>query len=273
MARLAGKVAIVTGAASGIGAATAREMTAEGAAVVVADLDRSGAAAVTKSIEDAGGRAVSCEVDVSDEPAVLAMIETATREFGRLDVLHNNAAVTAADHLARDRTVVDLDLDVWERTLAVNLRGVMLGCRHAIPVMLETGGGSIVNTSSVAALLGGPKFCAYGVSKGGICVLTRHVATAFGKQGIRCNAVLPGNVSTPGLTNTLTPEVRQVFLQNHLTPDISGPEDIAKAVVFLASDDARYVTGQAIAVDGGFAIHTPVFAQLSLLEEGRPAGA
>ena len=165
--RLAGKVAIVTGAASGIGRATALLLAREGAAVVVADVNGAGAAAVAKEIAAAGGRAVSQAADVADEASVVAMVEAAAKHFGGLDVLHNNAAASDPALMSRDGDVADMEIAVFDRTLAVNLRGPMLGCKHAIPRMLVRGGGSIVNTSSASALVGDPVRTAYGASKAG----------------------------------------------------------------------------------------------------------
>jgi len=246
--RLSGKVAIVTGGAGGIGRASALALGREGARVVVADLDADGAARVA---EEVGADALAIAVDVSDEAQVAAMIARTVASFGRLDVLHNNAALTSADVLARDTVVTEMALDVWERTLAVNLRSQMLGCKHAIPAMLAGGGGSIVNTSSGAANIGDVTRVAYGVSKAGVQALTRYVATAHGKQGIRANAIVPGLVVTPAVTSQLSDAVLAQVADVNLTPYLGRPEDVAAVVVFLASDDARYVTGQMIAVDGG----------------------
>jgi len=257
--RLEGRVAVVTGAASGIGRATARLMAAEGASVVVADLDGSGAGAVAVAIVAAGGRAIPVEVDVSEEAAVADMIAAAVGKFGRLDVLHNNAAALGADVFDHDRDIVGLDVEVWDRTMAVNARGVLLGCKHAIPRMLDGGGGAIVNMSSGAAWAAATTAAAYGASKAAVGALTAYVATMYGKQGIRCNAVAPGLVMTEAAQRRLSDDQRQMFLDVHLTPDLASPEDLARAVVFLASDDAAYVTGQTVVVDGGMFVHSPTY--------------
>jgi len=166
-------------------------------------------------------------------------------------VLHNNAALTSPEVLARDTTVTEMSIEVWDRTLAVNLRSQMLTCKHAIPAMLQSGGGSIINMSSGAANIGDVTRVAYGVSKAGVQALTRYVATAHGKQGIRANAIVPGLVLTPAVTAQLPADMLAFYEETNLTPYVGLPEDLASVVVFLASDDARYVTGQMIAVDGG----------------------
>jgi NAD(P)-dependent dehydrogenase (short-subunit alcohol dehydrogenase family) len=263
--RLAGKVAIVTGAASGIGRATALLMAREGAAVVVADVNGAGAAAVAKEIEAAGGAALGQPADVAEEASVVAMVDAAVKRFGGLDVLHNNAAAVDPALMSRDGDVVDLDVGVLDRTLAVNLRGPMLGCKHAIPRMLARGGGAIVNTSSASGLVGDPVRTAYGVSKAGLDSLTRYVATQYGKRGIRCNSIAPGVVATPALAANVPPEMIAIYERSHLTPRLGRPEDIAAAVAFLASDDAAFITGQTISVDGGLLAHHPAFGEFLAL--------
>jgi NAD(P)-dependent dehydrogenase (short-subunit alcohol dehydrogenase family) len=260
--RLAGRVAIVTGAASGIGRATALALAREGAAVVVADLNAEGARQVAAEIEAAGGRARGQAADVANEASVAAMVEAAVETFGGLDVLHNNAAASDPALMGGDGEVTALSLETWERTLAVNLRGPMLGCKHAIPRMLERGGGAIVNTSSASGLTGDLVRTAYGVSKAGLDGLTRYVATQYGKRGIRCNAIAPGVIATPALAANVPPELIAVYERSHLTPRLGTPEDIASMVVFLASDEAAFITGQVLSVDGGLLAHHPAVAVL-----------
>jgi NAD(P)-dependent dehydrogenase (short-subunit alcohol dehydrogenase family) len=267
---LDGRVAIVTGAASGIGRATAHALAAAGAAVVVADLAGDGAKRVADEVEAAGGRALAQPVDVADEASVVAMIEAALERFGRLDVLHNNAAATDPALLGGDLELTDMDVSVWDRTLEVNLRGPMLGCKHAIPHMLERGSGAIVNTSSAAGLAGDLVRAAYGASKAGLDSLTRYVATQYGKRGIRCNAIAPGVIETPALAANVPREQIDAYERSHLTPRLGRPEDIARAVVFLASDDAAFITGQVISVDGGLLAHHPSYSDfLRMAGEGR----
>jgi NAD(P)-dependent dehydrogenase (short-subunit alcohol dehydrogenase family) len=262
--KLEGKVAIVTGAASGIGRATARAMAAEGASVLVADVNRDGAQQVVREITAAGGAAQAQQTDVADEASVAAMIDAAVKAFGGLDVLHNNAAASDPALLSRDLDIVDLDVAVLDRTFAVNLKGPLLGCKHAIPRMLARGGGSIVNTSSAAALVGDPVRTAYGASKAALDSLTRYVATQYGKRGIRCNSIAPGVIATPALAANVPPEMIAVYERSHLTPRLGLPEDIAAAVVFLASDDAAFITGQTLSVDGGLLAHHPAYGEFLL---------
>jgi NAD(P)-dependent dehydrogenase (short-subunit alcohol dehydrogenase family) len=257
--RFADKVAVVTGAASGIGRATASLLAAGGAKVLVADIDAEGAAAVADDITGRGGTARAHRVDVADEAAVAGMVAATVDHFGRLDVLHNNAAALGRDVLGRDRDIVDLDVEVWDRTMAVNARGVLLGCKHAIPRMLEGGGGVIVNTSSAAAWSAATTAAAYGASKAAVGALTAYVATMYGKQGIRCNAVAPGLVLTDGARARLSDHQRQRFLDAHLTPGAAGPDDVARVVAFLASDEAAYMTGHTVVIDGGMFVHSPLY--------------
>jgi len=257
---LAGRVAIVTGAASGIGRASAIGLARAGAAVVVADVDAAGASRVAAEIAAQGGRALGQRTEVSDPDSVEAMVEAAVEAFGGLDVLHNNAAASDPAVIGADNELVDLELAVWERTLAVNLRGPMLGCKAAIPRMLARGGGSIVNTSSASGLTGDLARVAYGVSKAGVDSLTRYVATQYGKRGIRCNSIAPGVIATPALAANVPPEMIAIYEQSHLTPRLGSPEDIAAMVVFLASDAAGFVTGQTLCVDGGLLAHHPTYA-------------
>jgi len=260
--KLAGRVAIVTGAASGIGRATAFALAREGASVVVADLNAEGAKRVAGEIEAAGGSAIGQATDVSSEPSIVAMVAAAVERFGGLDILHNNAAASDPALMGSDGELTSLTLDTWERTLAVNLRGPMLGCKHAVPRMLERGGGVIVNTSSASGLAGDLVRTAYGVSKAGLDSLTRYVATQYGKRGIRCNSIAPGVIATPALAANVPPEMIAVYERSHLTPRLGRPEDIAAVVVFLATDDAAFITGQTLSVDGGLLAHHPAVAEL-----------
>ncbi|MEO5876915.1 MAG: SDR family oxidoreductase, partial [Streptosporangiaceae bacterium] len=182
--RHAGRVALITGSGSGIGRACALRLAAEGARIVVADLRPGDTVA---EIVDAGGEAVAVTADVSVEADVVRMVATAVETYGRLDVLHNNAAALNRSVYGRDLDLLDLDVEVWDRTHAVSLRGAMLGCKHAVPVM--TSGGAIINTASVSGLLGDTDHAAYGSAKAALMSLTRYVATMYGDRGIRCNAV------------------------------------------------------------------------------------
>jgi len=260
MGRVEGKVAIVTGAASGIGRASAEKLAAEGARVVVADINAAGAAAVASGIGD--GRAIGVEVDVSNEEQVRAMVDAAVSTFGGLHILHNNAAITSASHMALDGDVVGMDVSVLDATLSVILRGAVLGCKHAIPRMIESGGGSIVNTSSNSSLRGDVVLTAYTVAKGGINALTRSVATMYGSQGIRCNAVSPGTILTPSVVSNVPEVVQQIMQRNALVPRLGQPTDVANLVAFLASDESGYITGQVIVIDGGTLTHHPHLSEM-----------
>jgi NAD(P)-dependent dehydrogenase (short-subunit alcohol dehydrogenase family) len=261
MGSLDGKVAIVTGAASGIGECVAHTLAARGARVVVADRNGAGAGAVSRAIVAEGGVSVPFEVDISQEDQMASLVRRAVDEWGGLDFLHNNAADTRDEVIGRDGDVASMDVAVWDQTMAVNLRGTMLGCKHAIPQLLARGGGAIVNTSSNSAFSGDLSRAAYGASKAGINALTQYVAAQYGMQGIRCNAVSPGLVMTPAADRNLTPEAREIFQLNHLSPRLCLPQDIANAVAFLASDEASFVNGQVLKVDGGMLAHMPTHAQ------------
>lgn len=251
MANLTGKVALITGAGSGIGRATAQLLAERGACVMVTDLKADTAAATADLIVTAGGKAVSSVCDIHSEDSIRAAIAATVAEFGGLDVMHNNAALQDPAVLMKDADIASMDADLWDRTMAVNLRGTMLGCKHAIPAMLKRGGGSIINTSSTYGLAAFISLPAYSASKAAINSLTQHVATVYGKQGIRCNAVAPALVLTP-LTHTFIPApLIDINVDGATTPFLGGPMDVAQAVAFLASDDARFINGHILPVDGG----------------------
>ncbi|MBM3672648.1 MAG: glucose 1-dehydrogenase [Actinobacteria bacterium] len=261
MGRFEGKVAIVTGGAGSIGRATAQRLADEGAAVTVADLDGDAAAKVAEAIGAAGGTARGQAVDVSDPEAVEEMVGATVAAYGGLDVLHNNAAAIALN--GEDQDLVTMDLDTWRTVLDVNLSGPMLGCRFAIPAMIERGGGAIVNTASVAAFYGSTTLAAYGTSKAGLVALTRYVATAYANRNIRCNAVAPGVVVAKDTQDALGGPMGDTLARytvNHLAGRLGYPEEIAAAVAYLASDEAAFVTGEVLRVDGGFTAHGPTHA-------------
>ena len=256
MGRLDGKIAIITGAASGIGQATARRVAAEGARTVVADLNAAGAKQVADAISAAGGEATAVQADLGDNDSVRAMVEAAVTAYGGLDILHNNAAATRwrpprpAGRRGRP--------GVWDETMRVNLRGALVAIQAAVPHMIARGGGSVINTASGSGLTGDLRNPAYGASKAALISLTRYVATEFGKQGIRCNAISPGFIVIPEKPGREA--VKATMLRHHLTPRLGRPEDIAALVVFLASDESAFITGQNICVDGGMLAHQPFLA-------------
>jgi NAD(P)-dependent dehydrogenase (short-subunit alcohol dehydrogenase family) len=251
--RLEGKVAIVTGGGGGIGSATSERLVDEGARVLVADILDEKAQAVADRLGDA---ASAFQFDAANPESVRAMVEEAVARFGRLDILHNNAAAIGPDVMPHDTDATDIDFEVWDHVLAVNLRGYLAGCKYAIPHMVRGGGGAIVQMSSGGGLAGSDDLIAYGVSKAAIISLTQYVATRYGKQGIRCNAIAPGLILTETARRNV-PELVTLLLKHTLTPHLGEPQDIAALTCFLASDDARYVTGQVICCDGGLLAHQP----------------
>ncbi len=249
MGRLDGKVAVITGAGSGIGRVAALLFASEGAEVVVADIVAADAASAVAEIAAAGGTATAVTVDVSDEEQVGSMVDTAVRTYGGLHVLFNNAGIFPDD----DGGVLDTPPETWQKVMDVNLKGVWLGCRAAVPAMLASGGGSIVNVASFVALMGAATAqIAYTASKGGVLAMTRELAVEYARRGIRANSLCPGPIETPLLAELLAdPERRQRRLVHIPVGRFGRPEEIAKAALFLASDDASFVTGSALVVDGG----------------------
>jgi NAD(P)-dependent dehydrogenase (short-subunit alcohol dehydrogenase family) len=260
VAQLRGRVAIVTGAASGIGAATARLLAAEGAGVVLADINDPAAEGVAAEIRSRGGQAHFVHTDVAQETQIEALIAAAVELFGRLDILHNNAADLSAELFARDRAIDVMDVDTWERTFTVNLRGQMLCAKHAVPQMVRGGGGSIINMSSTASLVGDEVRLAYGAAKSAVNSMTRSIAVSHGKQGVRCNAIAAGFVLTPPAREQVAPWLLETYASNSLLAQLGTPEAVADVVLFLASEQSRLITGQVINVDGGSLAHAPTMA-------------
>jgi NAD(P)-dependent dehydrogenase (short-subunit alcohol dehydrogenase family) len=257
MRRLTGKVAIVTGSGTGIGAATAKRMVQEGARVVLADINLAAAEQVAAGLVKAGGEAAARRFDLTDEESIRALIAWTVERFGRLDILHNNAADTGPDQVANDLAVAEMTVETWDRAFQANTRGTMLMIKHAIPAMLAAGGGSIINTGSGTSRRGDLMRSAYACSKAAIDCLTMYVAAQYGRRGIRCNAILPGLTLTPTIKAVIPAEHVRNIRSHALLPDLGSAEDLAAAVVFLASDDARNITGQIIPVDGGYISHQP----------------
>jgi NAD(P)-dependent dehydrogenase (short-subunit alcohol dehydrogenase family) len=261
MNRLQGKVAIITGGAGGLGSASARRFVAEGAKVVVADLFEDRAHAMAKSI---GPEATGMYYDAGDEASIKAAVAETVSRFGRLDILFNNAAVTDLHVQAQDTTSVDIPIEVWDKTMSVNVRGVVLGCRYAIPHMIKQGGGSIINTASDSGLAGDYVRLAYGTSKGAIMTLTKYIATQHGRQGIRCNAISPGVILSEQMKRQ--PVLVNAIMRQVVTPRLGEPEDIAALAAFLAAEESGYITGQVICCDGGHLAHQPQLADMLELE-------
>jgi len=248
MRGLKGKIVVIAGGATGIGAATAVRLGEEGAIVIVGDINAAGAASVADRIKGAGGKAHSTRFDISDEASVRDLVNFAVQTCGGIDHIHVNAADLSV--VQRDTNAVDVPLDVFDRTIEADLRGHLLCTRYAVPEMLKRGGGAIVYTSSGAAFIGEPERVAYGIAKAGVNALMRHVASRWGKHGIRSNAVAPGLVRTTAIDH-LGEATLAAILEAGRSTRIGEPDDIASMVVMLMSDDGNWVNGQVISVDGG----------------------
>jgi NAD(P)-dependent dehydrogenase (short-subunit alcohol dehydrogenase family) len=252
--RLKEKVSIITGAGSGMGRVAALRFAAEGSRVIVADNQKAAAEETVRQIRAAGGEATPITVDVSVEADAKAMVELAIQKYDRLDVLYNNAGIMPeADH-----SVVDTPVEAWDQVMAVNVRGVYLACKYAIPRMIERHAGSIINVSSFVALLG----CsvpqdAYTASKGAVLALTRSLAVQFAPQGVRTNAILPGPVETPLLMEWLLKdeEAKKLRLARNPTGRFGRPEEVVAMAVYLASDESAWTNGASLVIDGGISVN------------------
>ena len=243
------KVAVIAGAATGIGRATAIKLGEEGVALALGDVNVAGVEAVAKQVNASGGRAVAIACDISDDASVKALVECAVKTYGGIDFMHANAADLSL--CMRDTDAVEVGLDLFDRTIAVNLRGHLLCTRHAVPEMLKRGGGAIVYTSSGAAYGGEPERVAYAISKSGINALMRHAASRWGKEGIRSNAIAPGVVMTENALANIPEEMQKAVLSMGRSPRLGRPEDIASMVALLFSDEGEWINGQVVSVDGG----------------------
>lgn len=253
MDRVKGKVAIVTGAAKGIGEATAQLLAEEGASVVVTDLDAAGGEAVAQRIGSAGGKALFIRQDVTSESGWVETIAATVNAFGSLSILVNNAGI------AFPGTVEDTTLDAWRKLMTVNLDAVFLGTKHAIGAMKAAGSGSIINLSSIEGLIGDPNLAAYNASKGGVRLLTKSAALHCAKSGynVRVNSVHPGFIWTPMVEGYLgnfgdVNEGREATGNLHPMGHLGEPQDIATGILYLASDESKFMTGAELVIDGGF---------------------
>lgn len=263
-----GKVALVSGGAGGIGSEVCRILHKHGAKVMVADLSKVRANALAAEL---GGDAKAVQVDFANEANIITMVAETVKAFGKIDILNNNAALLTPEMAQRDLDIETMDTADWDATFHVNTRGTMIACREALKHMSAQGSGVIVNTASNLALQGNVIQAAYSASKAAVIQLTRSIAASHGKRGIRCNAVLPGLSGTQSALSNLPAELLQTVEEETLTPYLGAPEDSAHLIAFLASDEARYITGQAMASDGGTSTHIPGFARLQRFFKGEKA--
>ena len=248
MARLAGKAGIVAGGGHGIGAATARRLAAEGASVIVGDLDLAAADRVVAEIDKAGGTARAVAFDLAEAASIARLVDAAVAAFGGLDYLHANALYASP----QDSDLLEIPLAEFDRTIAVNLKGYVLLTRSALPHLLARGGGAIIYMSSAASLVGGVQHAAYSIAKAGLNGVTRHVAARWGRDGVRANAIAPGLVLTGTVRRNVPAEFQALALQRSPSPRLGTPEDIAALVAHLVSDDGAWINGQVISADGGY---------------------
>jgi NAD(P)-dependent dehydrogenase (short-subunit alcohol dehydrogenase family) len=261
--RLAGKVAVVTGAGAGIGAASARALADSGASVVVGDIDLAAAQKQAAAIRSDAGDARAMAVDVSDGESIAALMAAVVESFGGLDVLHNNALGVRRPEGAAgapSNFVHECSGEWFDAMLHGTVTATMLSIKHAVPHLVERGGGSIINTSSISGIRGEVFAPSYGAGKAGVIQLTRAVAATYGRSGIRCNAICPGLIMTPTSGHSFDDRMRTAWQRHTPMNRIGRPEDVAPLVVYLASDESAYMTGQALVIDGGFTMHDPTWA-------------
>jgi NAD(P)-dependent dehydrogenase (short-subunit alcohol dehydrogenase family) len=270
MNRVQGKVALVTGGASGIGLSAATLLAKEGAKVVIADFNTDAAKEAAAHITSQGGEAVGVFLDASKEDSIKAAVDFTVAQYGTVTVLFNNVGLT---NLQKDLDVVNIDLDEWDRLMNVNTKSVLVGSRYAIPHMIKAGGGSIINTASMSAFAGDTLRSAYGASKAAVVNLTRYIAAQYGKDKIRCNGVAPGLILTPAAKRNMPQEVLDIFMKFNALPYHGEADDIGNTVLFLASDESKFITGQTIQVEGGHYIANPSIADFSQYMAQAQAGS
>lgn len=258
---LTGKVAVVTGSTSGIGIGIAKVLARRGAQVVVTGRRAERGEAVASEIKAEGFKASYHRLDIMDEESMKALVEDTVGEFGRLDILVNNAASVEA----KDGNVTDITAESWDEMLQSDLRSVFLLCKYAIPPMQQGGGGSIINIGSTAGVSGNLGWSAYGPAKAGVANLTKNIAYQYGKDNIRCNCIHPGLIVTPQNEAQVPQVFRDIYLDEIDVTRYGCPEDIGYMALFLASDEAAFVTGQEICVDGGMMSHGPTYGALRKL--------
>lgn len=259
MKRFKDKVIVITGAASGIGEATARRLACEGGKIVIADYAKERAEKLAEELTVDGADVRAVYFNAYELESCRHLIDVTQEAFGRVDVLVNNVGGT---DLKRDGNIATLDIDYFEEAFAFNLRCPVYLSQLVIPLMETQGGGNIVNIASIGGITGDFRGTYYGIAKAGVIALTKYIATQMGKKNIRCNAVAPGLTLTPAAIDNLPEEMRKLFIRHNSLPRLGEPEDIAATVAFLASDDARYVTGQTIVTDGGLTIHNPTVGEM-----------
>ncbi|BBF71492.1 SDR family NAD(P)-dependent oxidoreductase [Sphingomonas bisphenolicum] len=268
MTRLADKICIITGSGSGIGRASALMFAREGATVIVADIRAEAAETTAQAVVEAGGSARAITVDVGEQSDLEKMVSQTIADFGRIDVLFNNALYVNQHHALRDMDFLAFDPDIFLANLRVNVLGAVLASKLAIPHMLERGTGSIISTSSGSSMGGDITAYSYGSSKAALNWFVQAIAATYGKRGIRSNAILPGPTQTPAKLQWSTPEMDRLFLEVLNTPFIGEPEDIAAMALFLASDESRYVNGMLYPVDGGQSCTVPFIGVTRALSAG-----
>src|SRR5215831_12502690 len=251
--RLKGRVAIITGAAAGIGRASAKLFSQEGAGVVAVDLDRKGAEALADEIASDAGKAIAIAADVSQQAGALEIVRRTSEQFGRVDILFNNAGIVPPGKI-HETTETE-----WDRAMAINVKSVYLLCHEVVPLFLEQGGGVILNTASATALRSVPDRAAYSASKGAVITLTRSMALDYVKNNIRVNCLCPGTIDTPSLAQRLAAfadpaEARKQFVARQPMGRLGTAEEVAQAALYLVSDESGFVTGTAFSIDGGFTV-------------------